>query len=159
VYSDFFQCPVHFNQPVSRLTLNLSVLAEKIPTADPLSLEFYDAQCARLSADIDQPFRYVALVRDKLSHLSPIPSLEQLATILDIEPRTLQRRLKKENNTFGNLLQETRFMRAREKLSGTNAGIEQLAQELGFSDAVAFSHAFKLWTGMAPRQWREANRG
>jgi AraC-like DNA-binding protein len=31
---------------------------------------------------------------------------------------------------------------------------ETIAMQLGFNDAVAFSHAFKVWQGCAPREWQ-----
>ena len=36
--------------------------------------------------------------------------------------------------------------------------LRQIAEELGFNDAVAFSHAFKHWAGAAPRPWRQLRR-
>ena len=155
IYETFFECPVHFEQKTSQLSFKLSELNKKVPTADPLSKEFYEAQCARISAEIDEPFLYTHLIRDQLSRLTPIPSLEELADIIDIEPRTLQRLLKKEEQTFSSILKEVRLKRASDRLHYSTLTAEQIALELGFNDAVAFSHAFKQWTGLAPRQWRE----
>lgn len=153
-FEQVFQCPVLFDQKTTYLSLPLSELEKTVPTADPLSKEFYEAQCARISAEMDEPFRYTWLVRDHLSRITPIPSLEELSARLDIEPRTLQRLLKKEAETFGAILQEVRLKRATDRLLYSSMSAEQIAQELGFNDAVAFSHAFKLWTGVSPRQWR-----
>lgn len=154
VYEAFFNCPVLFDQTVSELRLPLSELEKKVPTADPLSKEFYEAQCARISADIDQPFCYSYLIRDHLSRMTPVPDLPGLAARLSIEPRTLQRLLAKEEKTFSSILKEVRCKRAVDRLQYSTFSVEQIAQELGFNDAVAFSHAFKNWTGIAPRQWR-----
>jgi AraC-like DNA-binding protein len=70
----------------------------------------------------------------------------------------LQRLLKKEGQNFSELLQEVRFRRASDRLLYSNFTTAQIAQELGFNDAVAFFHAFKQWVGAAPRQWREQNK-
>lgn len=155
IYEDFFHCPVHFDQAASGLSFPHAALARPVPTADPLSKEFYEAQCARMMARMDEPFRYASLVRDHLARMTPIPALPQLAGHLGIEPRTLQRQLKKENATFGALLREVRCQRARDRLRYSDLTAERIAAELGFNDAVAFSHAFKRWTGLAPRLWRE----
>ncbi|MCB1616407.1 MAG: AraC family transcriptional regulator [Pseudomonadales bacterium] len=154
-YQQFFHCPVSFGQAVSGLTFSLSELQKKVPTADSLSKAFYEAQCARISAEIDQPFRYSYLVRDYLLCANPVPGLEALSEKLAIEPRTLQRLLKKENTTFSSVLKDVRLKRACDRLFYSNTSVEEVALELGFFDAVAFSHAFKTWTGLAPRQWRE----
>ncbi len=152
-YQEFFGCPVSFGQQDSGLSFPLSTLERQVPTADALSKEFYEAQCARIAAEIDEPFRYSAMIRDHLSRLTPIPGLEELARSLQIEPRTLQRQLKKEQETFSHILQEVRHKRAMDRLLYADLTTEQIALELGFNDAVAFSHAFKQWTGLAPRPW------
>lgn len=154
VYEAFFDCPVRFEQSASRLTLPASELDRPVPTADPLSREFYEAQCARVSAEMDEPFRYAYLIRDQLSHMTPVPDLDGIAAKLGIEPRTLQRLLKRENTTFSEILREVRYKRAGDRLNYSHLSIEEIAEELGFNDAVAFSHAFKQWTGLSPRQWR-----
>ena len=156
-YEQFFNCPVRFNERSSGLLMPLSEINRPIPTADPLSREFYEAQCARMSADMDEPFRYSYSIRDHLSRMTPIPGLEALARKLDIEPRTLQRQLKKEGETFSQILREVRLKRAQERLRYSTLKAEQIALELGFNDAVAFSRAFRQWTGQAPGQWREAH--
>ena len=154
VYRSFFNCPIKFNQTISSLTINLGTLEKKVPSADPLSKAFYEAQCARLSAEIDEPFLYSTLIRDQLSQATPIPALETLAADINIELRTLQRLLKKEGENFSSILKEVRLKRAKDRLNFSTLSIEQIALELGFNDAVAFSHAFKQWTGESPRQWR-----
>lgn len=156
-YEQFFNCPVYFDQAISEISLPLAALDKTVPSADPFSKEFYEAQCARLSANIDEPFRYAYLVRDHLSHMTPMPGLEALSKKLDIEPRTLQRLMAKEGETFSGILKSVRFKRAADRLLYSNFTAEKIAEELGFNDAVAFSHAFKQWTGVAPRQWRTEN--
>ncbi len=157
LYKEFFQCPVLFRQATNSLTLPLSTLDRRLPTADLLSKEFYEAQCARASAEIDHPFRYAYLIRDQLSHLTPIPGLSELADKLGVDVRALQRSLKKEDESFSDILREVRLKRAKDRLKYSDLLIEQIAEELGFKDAVAFSHAYKEWVGVAPRQWRLEN--
>jgi AraC-like DNA-binding protein len=153
-YEAFFQCPVLFAQASSGLRFAASELERAVPTADPLSREFYEAQCARISSLMDEPFRYASLVRDHLLCTTPIPGLEALADTLQLDARTLQRYLKKEGETFSTLLQNVRLRRASDRLRYSDRPMEAIAEELGFSDAVAFSHAFKEWTGLSPRKWR-----
>jgi len=155
-FEAFFNCPVHFGAKQTEFYLPLSELEQRLPTADPLSKAFYEAQCARVSAEIDSPFLYSHLVRDHLSRLSPIPSLEYLAEQLNIEKRTLQRFLKREGETFSKILLDVRIKRASDLLRFSNKSHEQIAEELGFNDAVAFSHAFKEWMGLSPREWLKA---
>lgn len=154
VYEAFFQCPVSFGAASSGLRFSVDQLERPVPTADALSREFYEAQCARMSSLMDEPFRYASLVRDHLLCTTPVPGLETLSGTLQLEPRTLQRYLKKEGETFSSIVQAVRFKRARDRLRYSDMPMEAIAEELGFSDAVAFSHAFKEWSGVSPRQWR-----
>ena len=89
--------------------------------------------------------------------LTPIPSFEVLAVNLNVEPRTLQRLLKKESETFSLILKSVRIKRAYDTLQFSNLSHEKIAEDLGFNDAVAFSHAFKQWAGVSPKQWLKAS--
>lgn len=157
-YQQFFGCPVYFSQANTELVLSIEELDRPMPNNDALSFAFYEAQCARLASVMDSPFSYANLVRDRLSYHNPIPNLEELAAELELEARTLQRYLKKENESFSDILRDVRLKRAQERLQFSNLNHDLIAQELGFNDAVAFSHAFKRWTGKAPRQWLKMSK-
>lgn len=154
-YEAFFGCPVHFGAPHNELRCDRSVAEHPLPHAELLIRQFYEAQCARMSADLEQPFRYGQTVRERLLRASPIGSLESVAESFFMTTRTLQRRLAAENERFSDILQQVRETRARQLLAETPLALQHIATELGFSDAVAFSHAFRSWTGDSPGQWRQ----
>ena len=154
-YEEFFHCPVTFDAQYSELRFPVTELAHPLPSPDPMARAFYEAQCVHLSADLDKPFSYAEAVHDRLMLARPMPKLEQVARQLNLPPRTLQRRLGEEGKSFSNILQAARLARARRALQDTTQSIDSLALELGFNDAAAFSHAFKSWTGTAPRLWRQ----
>jgi len=81
-------------------------------------------------------------------------SLETVASVLSMHPRTLNRRLEAEGTTFRRLLGQARFEMARQLLVGTNIQITNIALALGYGDTSSFSHAFQRWSGVAPSQWR-----
>ncbi len=155
LYEHFFGCEVLSGHEIAFLAFKASELARPLPTADPLALEFYEAQCARQAAEMDAPFRYACVVRDRLLIQTPIPDLQALSSDLGVDGRTLQRYLKREQVTFSEILRDVRAKRARDRLSYSAAAIEEIALELGFNDGVAFSHAFKTWEGVSPQQWRK----
>src|SRR5690349_3583851 len=80
-------------------------------------------------------------------------SLEQVAAILNMSPRTLQRRLDEDNSSFANIQATTRWYTAAIALvdapSVANAG--RLA---GYSTASHFCHAFKAQFGVTPGLFR-----
>ena len=157
-YEAFFHCPVTFQAEKTELVCSLSVLTQPLPHAEPTMCAFYTAQCAAMSKEMDQPFSYKEAVSERLLSSAVVPDLESLAKAMFLTPRTLQRRLREEESAFSQLLRDTRMERAKQLLADTNQGMEQIASTLGFSDAVAFSHAFKSWVACSPRVWRERER-
>lgn len=82
-----------------------------------------------------------------------------IAGRLGLSRQTLFRRLKAEGTTFGNVLDALRHRMALEYLSGKKVSVNEAAYLVGFSEAAAFSRAFKRWTGMSPRAMRTAVSG
>ncbi len=55
--------------------------------------------------------------------------------------------------TYRDFLMETRLQRAKELLSASELSLEEIARQVGYSDASHFSRAFKSRTGMSPRRF------
>lgn len=157
VYAEFFHCPVQFGADRTELCSSRAAMEQRLPHADPVMCAFYTAQCARMSKGMDQPFQYAEAVRARLLGSAVVPDLNQLAQGMFMTARTLQRRLRDEGTSFSRLLREARQQRAMRMLGENRMTMEQIAATLGFSDAVAFSHAFKAWSGDSPQAWRKAN--
>ncbi|MEM1030342.1 MAG: AraC family transcriptional regulator ligand-binding domain-containing protein [Myxococcota bacterium] len=82
------------------------------------------------------------------------PTLGGVAKALAKSSRTLQRRLSEAGTSFQTLVDEERNAAARAYLADPRLGLDEVAFLLGFSEASAFSRAFKRWTGMSPTQYR-----
>jgi AraC-like DNA-binding protein len=78
----------------------------------------------------------------------------EIARRLGMSPRTLARRLASEGLTFAGILAELRADLARRYLNDDDLAISQIAWLLGYREVGAFTHAFKRWTGMTPREGR-----
>ena len=87
-----------------------------------------------------------------------VPDLDEVCTALHMSRATLKRKLKADGATFQSLKDSFRLRRATSLLRETDASVEEIADELGFSDASGFTKAFRRWTGIAPREWRLAHR-
>lgn len=68
--------------------------------------------------------------------------------------RTLARRLASEGLTFTGILEELKIDLAKSYFKKDELPISQTAWLLGYGEVSAFTHAFRRWTGMTPRQWR-----
>ena len=99
------------------------------------------------------PFR-----RQVESHLEPLLAagpirIGEVARALGYSRQTLYRRLKAEGATFEEVLESLRH-RVALRLIREGLPVKEVAWRLGFSDAAAFSRAFKRWTGSSPSELR-----
>lgn len=97
----------------------------------------------------------VGKVRNLLSKdVARRPSFAAVAKMLNIPSRTLRRHLQMQNTSFRHLSDELRIDVALRYLRGTEMTNDDIAFALGFSDAANFRHAFRRWTGKAPKHYR-----
>ena len=82
--------------------------------------------------------------------------MEEVARTLAISPRTLARRLGSEGCTFAGILDSLRRDLATRYLREPDLPISEIAWLLGYRESSAFNHAFRRWTGKAPKQARSA---
>lgn len=82
-------------------------------------------------------------------------NLAMVAAMVDMHPRTLQRRLIAKQTCYGDLLKQIRLLLACQNLENADIDLTLLAMNLGFEDIAVFSRAFKKWTGLSPRNWRK----
>ncbi|MGE8188058.1 AraC family transcriptional regulator [Pseudomonas sp. NPDC086278] len=156
-YERFFGCPVQFGASRSSLVFPESMLSARIQGADlrthkSLLLEA-TLQLGRSYAPLSVIGRLRALL---VEHLPAGDfSLEQLASRLAMSPRTLQRKLASEGENFTQVLETMRMELADHHLRSTDASIMDIALMLGFSQASAFSHAFRQARGMSPADFRK----
>jgi AraC-like DNA-binding protein len=78
----------------------------------------------------------------------------EVARQLGMSHRTLARRLAAEGLTFSEIQTELRTDLAKRYLRDGDLPVSQIAWLLGYREVSAFTHAFKRWTGTAPRQSR-----
>jgi AraC-like DNA-binding protein len=75
---------------------------------------------------------------------------EDVAQNLNISPRNLRTRLAAESTNYTKILDDIRKNSAVSYLK-EDLTLEKIAEKLGYSDAVSFSHAYKRWFSKAPR--------
>ena len=81
-------------------------------------------------------------------------SADTIANLFSMHRRTLNRRLRGEGTGFRTIVEEMRFEIACQMLAGTTMPFIQIAAALSFSEASAFSRAFRRWSGQTPTAWR-----
>jgi AraC-like DNA-binding protein len=83
---------------------------------------------------------------------------DQVARLLLMHHRTLNRRLKAEGTTFQELLDEVRFEAACQLLDTARIPITEIAASLGYAETSAFSRAFRRWSGATPIERRRRSQ-
>lgn len=82
--------------------------------------------------------------------------MDAIATTMAMSRQTLFRKLKAEGTTYEKILDDLRRQIALHYLSGKKVSVNETAYLVGFSEAAAFSRAFKRWTGKSPSDARRA---
>ncbi|MEJ2333526.1 MAG: helix-turn-helix transcriptional regulator, partial [Desulfobulbaceae bacterium] len=85
-------------------------------------------------------------------------SLDNVASVLCVGTRKLQRMLQQEATSFIALLNETRMELAKKYVLDKSMDMTEIAFLLGFAEQSTFSRSFKRWTGQSPSQYRKAVR-
>jgi AraC-like DNA-binding protein len=81
-------------------------------------------------------------------------SASDVAEVLSIHRRTLNRCLRREGTTFRAVLDRVRFEAARDLLRDERREIDEVARALGYAEPSAFTRAFRRWAGVPPSRWR-----
>lgn len=82
-------------------------------------------------------------------------TLSIVAASLNMSERSMGRKLKREGYSFKSILHHVRESTALVHLNDLDYSVTSIAHELGYRDYSAFSHAFRIWTGYSPTEYRE----
>jgi AraC-like DNA-binding protein len=104
--------------------------------------------------DYDQAcLEVLKFLQTTIEHDRPTVSAAAEATSMNL--RTLQRLLANGGTTFKHLLDEYRLQAAIGYLRRGDLSITDIAFKLGYSDSAHFTRAFRRWTGINPRDFRQ----
>jgi AraC-like DNA-binding protein len=154
---EFFGSDIEFGATVDDITFAASVALLPVVSADPylnkLLTQYCEEALARRPANLGS-FR--SAVENAVVPLLPHGRAQagEIAVRLGVSPRTLARRLAAEGATYSDVLEGLRSDLAQRYLADDTLTISQIAWLLGYQEVSAFTHAFKRWTGMTPREAR-----
>jgi AraC-like DNA-binding protein len=153
-YNGFFGVPVRFGAEHALVTFSTRWLAEPVRDASPLIRRLVEAHIEALGAERAGSFEVQLRRLLWTLVLAQKCSLKTVGQLFHLQPRTLNRRLEREEINFRALADQARHDVARHLLGETSLAITQVAAMLGYSEASAFSRAFRRWSGEAPTAWR-----
>ncbi|NIB40810.1 AraC family transcriptional regulator [Pseudomaricurvus alkylphenolicus] len=154
---DFVNAPIDYDAPCNGLVLSKEVALRPLPGANAELGQHQDRLVEQYLArsGLEDTLR----ARVKLKVLDALANggarLEDLAEAFHMTPRTLQRKLKKEECSYHDLLDESRKQLALEFAEDPHMSATQIALSLGFADTATFARAFKRWTGESLTAYRQ----
>ena len=152
----FLANPVQFEQEQSQLVLSRSLLDKRV-TQNETSLRHFLRHPVLIMLTQDYASNsWTSRVRHIVRrNLGGMPELNEVATMLEVHPQTLRRRLSAEGTTFKEIKNQVRRDTALHFLGKQGLSIEEIAHRAGFSESSAFIRAFKGWTGVTPYTYRK----
>jgi AraC-like DNA-binding protein len=150
-----FGCEIVFGSDIDEVTYPGTAGQLPLASADPylnsLLIKYCDEALARRRV---KSRTWRLSVENAVAPLLPHGQarISGVAQRLGVSPRTLGRRLESEGMTFSAVLDKLRYDLARRYLQERALPISEVAWLLGYRETSAFNHAFKRWTGKAPRQ-------
>jgi AraC-like DNA-binding protein len=159
-YSEFFDGPAHFNHSCSQISFPTEQLKLKLKLSNPETNKVLVSQCeSELNQLPDETNIKLSVIERLKGHQTPLPSLNDMATLLHTSSRSLRRHLKEHQTSYQTLLDEEKMRRATQLLDNSELSITSIAHHLGYSDTANFSKAFKKLTGNPPKLYRESESG
>lgn len=158
-HCSFYGCDVSYGAEKDSITFTSPIFEAKAPLANRVSFLALHAQCADMESQWASRASEDCLVQVRSlieMNLTEYCSLSRLAAKMCVTERTLRRRLVQQGTSFQQVLDQVRHERASQLLAHPASRISVIAQELGYSDAVSFRHAFRRWTGLTPTEFRTA---
>lgn len=136
------------------------LLDRRLPLGDALLGSTYAQRCGQRLRTAEAAAEDTVDVVFALLHgaRGSWPDIVTAARRLRLSERSLRRRLSEAGTSFRGLQRQVREQRARDLLQTSGLAVERIAEELGYSEAASFSHAFRHWTGLSPRAFRRDRR-
>jgi AraC-like DNA-binding protein len=153
----FLGCEIEFGANVDEIVFPGTVNLMPIGSADPHLNNLLTKYCEEALAH-REPDRTTlrSSVENAMAPLLPHGKARaaEIARRIGMSHRTLARKLASEGLTFSEISEKLKADLARHYLRDGDLPISQIAWLLGYREVSAFTHAYKRWTGMTPRQSR-----
>jgi AraC-like DNA-binding protein len=152
-YRELSPARVHFGDAVPgvRISLDAALLDTPLAMANPRAMQAAEQRCKAMLRQTHTRRRWSEWCGMMLRESEDSrPTLEQLASFVNVSPRTLARYLEAENASFRELSLQVRTDRARQLLAEGNLSVTQIAYRLGYTDVASFVRSFRRQTGRTP---------
>lgn len=153
-YGRTFGSPVRFDQEGTALVFDARWLSHPVAGADTGFRHMLEVQVNALERLHDESLSSQLRRALRTLLLRKGCSAGRTAQLFALHPRTMSRRLKAEGQSYQHLVDEVRYDIARYLLANAALSLAEVAVALGYSEASAFTRAFRRWSGINPKAWR-----
>jgi AraC-like DNA-binding protein len=155
-YHEYFKVPVKFDARITSISFPLEMMIRILPGRDEQLTALTDEAIVAYLAEIKE-VRFINRVERAILKRLPCGGINDsmVARDLMMSSRSLQRKLREEKTTFKKILDRVRLEVAQKYIRSGSISMTELAFLLGFSEASAFSRAFRRWSGMTPSRYRD----
>jgi AraC-like DNA-binding protein len=152
----FFGVPLYFDAEQYSVVFSAVWLNRRLPATDPALRRLLQKEINAIESRHrdDFPEQVRGVLRTAL--LTGHADASQIAALFAMPSYTLTRRLKSFGVGFQELVDEIQSEIARQMLEHSEMDVTRIAAALDYSNASAFTRAFRRWTGTTPAQWRSA---
>lgn len=156
LYRKVFATQVMFDQAFDGFLLDSADLEDVAPKADPMA--------AGAAEKASRPHVQRQSLTERVTELAILLLPDgrcgagEIADLLGLHVRTLQRRLAEEGVTLAELVDDARQRMSRAFVDSSNRPLSEAAVQLGFASQAAFNHWHRLRFGTTPSERRRAAR-
>ncbi len=161
-YQALFKCSVVFNQKIDAILFDKALLNLPLNKGDKQLLPTLESHAKQQLNEIISTQDIVSKTKGYILHslndstVDPLVINQQvIAAQLHLSSKTLQRRLKAENQTFKALVDEVRLTKAKQLLNKSSCTLTHISEQLGFSEPRSFFRWFQKLTQLTPGQYRK----
>ena len=154
MYEDYFDASIEFNSKSMAWYIPKDTYNSPLPLSSDKLNGF--ASEYLISHFPKQGSQFSLLVEREIHRLieSENCSKERIASSFNIHPKTMQRRLKQENNSFDVIRDRVRRERAVYYLCNTELSFGDISTLLGYMDQASFSRSCQRWFSKSAREIR-----
>ncbi len=157
-FDKIFNCPINFNANINALEYKATTLDQPIIHRDSKILENIEGLAKRSLEEYVKERclskQIYEFIKREIYSSNQVPSLSDTAQLFNVSGRTLQRKLKQESSSYGEILQNIRTEEALRLLKDNKLNINEIAWFLGYVEPSSFIMQFRNWTGKPPSYFR-----